>query len=70
MRTSYVRSPHLSMLAAHECMIQTRQLNAMNEEERAKKLEQVAKRQEELEFRARVQAAYRELKLAKSRASM
>ena len=50
--------------------VQTRQLNVMNEEERAKKLEQVAKREEELEFKARVQAAYRELMLAKSRSSM
>ena len=51
-------------------MVQTRQLNVMNDEERAKKLEQVAKREEELEFKARVQAAYRELMLAKSRSSM
>ena len=50
--------------------VQTRQLNVMNEEERAKKLQQVAKREEELEFKARVQAAYRELMSAKSRSSM
>jgi hypothetical protein len=42
-------------------MVQTRQMNVMNEEERGKKLQQVAMREAQLRFRARVQAAYREL---------